>query len=76
MKQHQTIAQFLNIVDFPFEIVDKNGKVIYYEDSEAYWLKYEYDSDGNQIYYENSEGYWFKYIYDSKGNKIFEPCCK
>ena len=29
----KTIAQQLNIKEFPFEIKDKNGKEIYYENS-------------------------------------------
>ena len=39
-----------------FEIRDKNGRRIYYEYSNGYWAKMEYDSKGNQIYYENSIG--------------------
>jgi hypothetical protein len=53
----KTIAQQLNVTEFPFKIADKNGNCIYYENSDAYWWKYEYDSDGNQIYYETSDGY-------------------
>jgi hypothetical protein len=57
MKDKQTIAQFLNIKDFPFKIKDKNGEVIYYEDSYGYWQKYEYNDKGNVTYIENSNGY-------------------
>ena len=52
----KTIAQQLNIKEFPFIINDKNGNQIYYENSNGYWVKREYDSSGNEIYYENSEG--------------------
>jgi len=52
----KTIAQQLNIKDFPFIIKDKNGKQTYYENSKGYWRKYEYDKEGNEIYYENSDG--------------------
>ena len=52
----KTIAQQLNVTDFPFEIKDKSGKVIYYEHSDGYWWKREYDSNGNVIYWENSDG--------------------
>ena len=38
------------------EIKDKNGKEIYWEDSDRYWTKHEYDSQGNQIYFEDSGG--------------------
>jgi hypothetical protein len=52
----KTIAQQLNVKEFPFEIRDKNGKLIYWEDSDGYWSKREYDSNGNEIYYESSTG--------------------
>ena len=51
----KTIAQQLNITDFPFEIKDKNGHLIYYEDSDGHWWRNEYDSDGNERYYEDSD---------------------
>ena len=66
----KTIAQQLNVKDFPFEISDKNGNQIYYENSDGYWAKYEYDSNGNEIYFENSTGYWVRQEYDSNGNPI------
>ena len=51
----KTIGQQINW-DFEangrLEIRDKNGKLIYIEDSDGCWAKREYDSDGNEIYYE------------------------
>ena len=38
------------------DIRDKNGKPIYYENSDRDWAKWEWDSQGNIIYYENSLG--------------------
>ena len=67
----KTIAQQLNVKEFPFEIKDKNGNEIYHENSKGYWEKSEYDSNGNQIYFENSNGYWRKREYDSNGNEIY-----
>jgi hypothetical protein len=67
----KTIAQQLNVTEFPFEIKDKNGKSIYYEHSDGWWWKREYDSNGNRIYYENSDGYWEKKEYDSNRNRIY-----
>jgi len=64
----KTIAQQLNIKDFPFKIKDKNGKETYYEDSDGYWNKREYDSNGKETYFEDSTGYWIKREYDSNGN--------
>jgi hypothetical protein len=52
----KTIAQQLNVKEFPFEIKDSQGNEIYFEDSEGYWWKTEYDSQGKQIYFENSSG--------------------
>ena len=51
-----TIAQQLKIKEFPFIIKDSKGKEIYYENSDGYWVKQEYDSKGNRIYWENSDG--------------------
>jgi len=67
----KTIAQKLNIKDFPFRIKDSNGKEIYFENSNGYWWKSEYDSNGNGIYYENSDGYWSKSEYDSNEDEIY-----
>ncbi len=67
----KTIAQQLNVAEFPFEIKDKNGNQIYYENSNGYWYKKEYDSNGNRIYVDDSDGFWIKYKYDSKGNRIY-----
>jgi hypothetical protein len=66
-----TIAKQLKIKEFPFEIKDSNGKLIYHENSYGFWYKREYDSNGNMIYFENSDGFWYKREYDSKGNEIY-----
>jgi hypothetical protein len=66
-----TIAKQLKIKEFPFEIKDSNGKEIYWEDSNGYWSKREYNSEGNRIYFENSNGYWVKREYDSEGKEIY-----
>jgi hypothetical protein len=71
MKDKQTIAQFLNVKDFPFEIKDKKGKRIYYEDSKGFWSKHEYDDKGNEIYREYSKGFWSKHEYNDAGNVIY-----
>ena len=53
----KTIAEQLNIKEFPFEITDKNGYVIYFESLDKRWYKQEFDSNINIIYFENSNGY-------------------
>jgi hypothetical protein len=67
----KTIAQQLNVTEFPFIIKDKNGNEIYSENSNKDWYKSEYDSNGNRIYYENSNRFWIKSEYDSNGNMIY-----
>ena len=67
----KTIAQQLNITEFPFTIKDKNGNEIYCENSNRYWYRWEYDSNGNVIYSEDSDEYWWKREYDSNGNEIY-----
>ena len=67
----KTIAQQLNIQEFPFEIKNKNGNIIYYENSNGYWRKREFNTNGNRIYFENSRGYWIKREYDTNGNQIY-----
>ena len=66
-----TIAQQLKVKDFPFEIKDIKGKLIYTESSKGYWYKYEYDAKGNRIYYEDSNGFWIKSEYDANGYTIY-----
>jgi hypothetical protein len=67
----KTIAQQLNIKEFPFTIKDKMDNLIYYEDPIGYWMKREYNKNGNQTYYENSDGYWTKTEWDEEGNQIY-----
>jgi hypothetical protein len=52
----KAITGQLNITEFPFEIKDSSGSIIYFEDSDGDWHKKEYDSSGKQTYYENSDG--------------------
>ena len=54
-----TIAQQINWdfkTDDELVIKDKNGNGIYYELSDGFWVKREYDSEGDMIYYEASDG--------------------
>lgn len=62
----KTIAQQLGVKEFPFEIKDKWGNIIYHEKSNRWWSKSEYDKLGNEIYFENSNGY----IEDRRPNTI------
>lgn len=67
----KTIAQQLNIQEFPFQIKDNNNNIIYCEYSDGFSYKQEYDSNNNRIYYETSYGYWYKQEFDSNNNPIY-----
>ena len=59
MKDGQTIGQWLKWdfeVNGDLKIKDKNRKPIYFEASNEFWARWEYDSQGNQIYFEDSNG--------------------
>ena len=63
--------QPVSIKDRGHYVYDTDGNLIYYENSDGYWVKREYNAQGNQIYYENSNGYWSKSEYDANGNVIY-----
>lgn len=44
--ENKTIAQQLNIKDFPFIIKDKKGSIIYAELADNFWFKQELDEKG------------------------------
>jgi len=52
----KTIAKQLKVKDFPFIITDANNNIIYYETSNGFWCKKEYDANNNEIYYEDADG--------------------
>ena len=52
-------------------LYDTDGKEIYFENSNGYWSKREFDSNNNLIYYEYSSGFWYKRDYDSNNNVIY-----
>ena len=70
----KTIAQQINW-DFKtngnLEVENKNGKRIYWENSDGYWEKWEYDWQGNEIYFESSDGVWIKKEWNSQGKRIY-----
>jgi hypothetical protein len=52
-------------------IEDPKGNLVYYENSNGFWWKREFDEQGNEIYYESSYGNWSKSEYDDRGNEIY-----
>ena len=69
--ENKTIAQQLNVKEFPFEITDENGNIIYREDLSGFWYKSEFDKYGNETYLQNSEGYSFKQEFDENNDQIY-----
>ena len=67
----KTIAQQLKVKQFPFKIKDENNNQMYYENSNASWVKREFDENNNQIYFENSNGYWVKKEFDENNNQLY-----
>jgi hydroxymethylpyrimidine pyrophosphatase-like HAD family hydrolase len=67
----KTIAQELGVKDFPLEIRDGNGNLIYKEDEYVFWQKWERNKNGKLIYYENSNPFWVKWEYDEQGHEIY-----
>jgi hypothetical protein len=51
-----TIAQQLKVKQFPFVIKNDAGNQIYWEESDGYWEKREFNDNGNQIYFEDNTG--------------------
>jgi len=70
-KLSETYKELGIAFSFPIKIKDDNGKLTYWEASNGFWRKYEYDTNGEQTYYEDSTGYWWKSEYDSNGNETY-----
>lgn len=63
----KTIAEQLGITEFPFEIKDRDGRVIYREQEDRTWIKWVYDSKGEVLRSEDSVGYYYDSRYDFMG---------
>jgi len=81
----KTIARRLKINTFPFEIIDNNGKALYYEDNKGYWIKSVYNKSGEIIYLKDSDGiikaysfkgWLIKIITELKLNNECETICE
>jgi YD repeat-containing protein len=74
MENKKTIGQWLKWdfeVNGEMKILNKDGKKIYSEYSDGFWVKSEYDSKGNLTRIEDSGGDWEKWKYDSESNEIY-----
>jgi len=59
---------------FPIEIKNENGKTTYYENSDGFGSRSEYDNNGYETYQEFSDGFWYRYEYDEDGNQTYYEC--
>ena len=72
MKKLSEIYKELGIAfSFPIQIKDSNGNETYFERSNGYWYRLEYDAKGNETYHKNSDGYWCRREYDANGNETY-----
>jgi len=49
----------------------QNGKNIYLEITDGFWLKYEYNDKGKVKHFRDSDGYWWKREYDNQGKERY-----
>ena len=56
---------------FPIEIEDARGNETYFENSDGFWWKSEYNAHGEETYYEDSEGYWWKRECNAHGEETY-----
>ena len=74
MENKKTIGQWLKWdfeVNGEMKILNKDGKKIYAEYSDGFWVKSEYDSKGNLTRIEDSGGDWEKWKYNSESDEIY-----
>jgi hypothetical protein len=55
-KLSETLTEMGIDFSFPIKIRDANGNVTYFEDSDDFWYKSEYDTYDKETYSEDSEG--------------------
>ena len=70
-KLSKTLTELGIAFVFPIEIKDADGNVTYYEDSDGYCERCEYDAKGNETYHEGSGGHWYRCEYDADGNETY-----
>ena len=56
-------------IEYPIRLYDRDGNVVYHEDTNGFWSKREY-KDGLEVYFENSNGYWLKREYED-GREVY-----
>ena len=72
MKKLSEIYKELGIgFTFPIEITDSNGNQTYFEASDGYWDRYEWDGTGKATYRQDSGENWERYERDAKGDVTY-----
>lgn len=67
----------MNVIDlfrnvkYPIQLYNKDGKLIYNENSDGFWFKKEYNDNGYEIYHETSKGYWYRRDVTSDGRQTY-----
>jgi len=56
---------------FPIEIRGANGYLTYYENSDGYCERYEWDANGNLTYFEDSSDFWCRYERGANGEVTY-----
>jgi hypothetical protein len=57
-------------------VTDSQGNEIYFENSNGFWRKREFDDQGNGVYYEDGGGYWWKKEFNERGYQVYyEDSC-
>jgi len=66
-KLSETLTELGIAFTFPIEIKDANGKATYFEDSDGYWERFEYNAEGRPTYSENIDEFWQKWGRSTNG---------
>ncbi len=70
-KLSETLEEMGVAFAFPIEIKNEADNLTYYEESNGFWYKREYDAAGNETYFEENNGYWCKREHDADGNETY-----
>lgn len=54
-----------------YVVFDKQGNMLYAENTYGDWQKSEFNDKNKLVYKEDSSGFWYKNEYDERGNKIY-----
>jgi len=64
------ISDLYRYPQYPIELFDEDGNVIFEGYSGKHWVKREYNHDSQLLYEEWSDGKWEKYDYDKFGREV------